>query len=153
TVRFTGFDLEVDGGNALARMAEGAGTVTLGVGVELTAPGGQPVQVLPLYRIDQARGMVQTPPVQVPGGGMVQVAAISPNEGQVRLAMQGLPGMAGSGGRPPSLSVDVTEKPLIQLVWIGLWVILMGGGLAVFQRLRQALQGAPQTVPAPADEP
>jgi cytochrome c biogenesis factor len=44
--------------------------------------------------------------------------------------------------------VDVTEKPLIQLVWIGLWVILMGGGLAVFQRLRQALQGAPHTVPA-----
>ncbi|HSL83628.1 MAG TPA: hypothetical protein VLF66_12710, partial [Thermoanaerobaculia bacterium] len=108
--------------------------------------GGRAVRVLPLYRIDQARGIVQTPPGQVPGGGMVQVAGLSPVEGQVRLAMQGLPGMAGTGGRSPSLSVDVTEKPLIQLVWIGLWVILLGGGLAVFQRLRQALQGAPQTV-------
>ncbi len=147
-VRFTGFDLGVDGGNALARMAEGSGTVTLGVGVELTGPGGDARQALPLYRIDQARGRVQTPPVAVPGGGTVRVAGINATEATVRLALQGLPGMADTTGRPPSLSVDVTEKPLIQLVWIGLWVILMGGGLAIFQRLRQAVQGAPTGVEA-----
>jgi cytochrome c-type biogenesis protein CcmF len=146
-VRFAGFDLGVDGGNALARMAEGAATVTLGVQVELTGPDGETRQVLPLYRIDQARGMVQTPPVAVPGGGMVRVAGINPAQGQARLTVQGLPGMSGEAGKPPSLAVDVTEKPLIQLVWFGLWVILTGGVLAVVNRLRQAMKGDPQALP------
>ena len=147
-VRFTGFDLGLDGGNALARMQAGAGTVTLGAKVELTGPDGETSQALPVYRIDQARGMVQTPPVTVAGGGRVYVEGIDPAGGQVRLAVQGLPGMSGAAGRPPALSVDVTEKPLIQLVWIGLWVILMGGALAVVNRLRQAMQPASATDPA-----
>ena len=90
--------------------------------------------------------MVQTPPVTVAGGGQVYVEGIDPAGGQVRLAVQGLPGMSGAAGRPPALSVDVTEKPLIQLVWIGLWVILMGGVLAVANRLRQAMQATPEAV-------
>jgi cytochrome c biogenesis factor len=42
-------------------------------------------------------------------------------------------------GTPPTLSVNVTEKPLLQLVWIGLYVVLADGAIAVFQRLRQAM--------------
>jgi cytochrome c biogenesis factor len=38
---------------------------------------------------------------------------------------------------PMKLSVDVTRKPLIQLVWFGLYVVILGGGLATFQRLRE----------------
>ena len=37
------------------------------------------------------------------------------------------------------LSVDVTRKPLIKLVWYGLYVVLAGGILATAQRLRDAL--------------
>jgi cytochrome c-type biogenesis protein CcmF len=147
-LRFAGFDLGLDGGNALARMMEGSGTVTLGVEVELTGPDGETRQLLPLYRIDQARGIVQTPPLAVPGGGTIQVSGINATEGQVRLTVQGLPGMGGQAGQPPALAVDVTEKPLIQLVWLGLWVILGGGSLAVINRLRQAMTPAPAAEPA-----
>jgi cytochrome c biogenesis factor len=33
--------------------------------------------------------------------------------------------------------VDVTRKPLIQLVWGGLYVVLFGGILATVQRFRE----------------
>jgi cytochrome c-type biogenesis protein CcmF len=143
-VRFAGFDLEAGGSNALAQMTSGAGgTVTLGAIVELTGPDGQTQRILPLYQIDQARGMVQTPPASVPGGGFVQLAGINATQGQVSVAVQGLPGMTGTAGKPPTLAVDVTEKPLIQLVWIGLYIILAGGAIAIVNRLRQAMLGAP----------
>ena len=141
-VRFAGFDLGAGGTNALAQMMEGgAGAVTLGAVVDLTGPNGETRRAMPLYQIDQARGVVQTPPASVPGGGMIQLAGINATEGEVRLAVQGLPGMIGVEGRPPTLAVDVTEKPLIQLVWFGLYVILAGGGIAIVNRVRQARKG------------
>jgi cytochrome c-type biogenesis protein CcmF len=139
-IRFAGFDLGVGGGNALTQMAAG-GNVTLGVQVDVTSPDGSTRKALPLYKIDQARGMVETPPEALPAGGTVTVAGINANEGVVRLAVQGAPGLS-TEGKPPTVSVDVTEKPLIQLVWIGLYVILAGGGLAIFTRARQAVQPA-----------
>jgi cytochrome c-type biogenesis protein CcmF len=143
-VKFAGFDLEAGGGNALAQMMEGGGgMVTLGAMVEVTGPDGETHQVLPLYQIDQSRGMVQTPPASVPGGGSVQIAGINATQGQVSLAVLGLPGMTEAAAKPPTLAVDVTEKPLIQLVWFGLYIVLLGGGLAIFNRLRQALRGTP----------
>jgi len=36
------------------------------------------------------------------------------------------------------LSIDVTKKPLINLVWYGLLVVLGGGGVAAWQRLRES---------------
>ena len=140
-LRFAGFDLGVGGGNALTQMAAG-GNVTLGVQLDVSGPEGGGGTVLPLYEIDQARGMVSTPPTALPAGGTVRVAGLSPREGLVRLAVEGAPGLSGAG-TPPTLSVDVTEKPLIQLVWIGLYVVLAGGGLAIFNRLRQAMRPVP----------
>ncbi|HYL71889.1 MAG TPA: hypothetical protein VEY89_11370 [Candidatus Dormibacteraeota bacterium] len=35
------------------------------------------------------------------------------------------------------LSLDVTRKPLISLVWGGLYVVLAGGILSTLNRLRQ----------------
>ncbi len=148
-VRFTDFDLEAGGENALTAMAEGGGPVTMGAKVEVTAPGGESHEVLPVYRFERSSGRVETPASPVPGGGFVTLAGINASEGKVRLALQGFPGMAD--GKPPTLSLDVTKKPLIQLVWLGLYVILAGGLLAVVQRLRQALR-LERREPAPAGE-
>jgi cytochrome c-type biogenesis protein CcmF len=148
TVRFGGFDLGVDG-NAFAKMNEGVGEVTLGVQVAVTGPDGESRQAVPLYRFDQASGRVETPPADVPGGGQVAVAGINASAGNVRLAFRGLPGMPSDAGEPAILSVDVSRKPLIQLVWFGLYVILLGGVLSTVYRLRQALSG--RTVPKPAE--
>ena len=39
---------------------------------------------------------------------------------------------------PAKLSIDVTRKPLIKLVWYGFYVVLIGGLIATFHRLREA---------------
>jgi cytochrome c-type biogenesis protein CcmF len=149
TVRFADFDLSAGGGNFMTEMASGR-DVTLGVRLEVTGPEGVSGQAVPLYRILQARGMVETPPTPLPAGGTVRVAGLSPRDGMVRLALEGVPGLSAEGS-PPTLSVDVTEKPLIQLVWFGLYVILAGGGLAIFNRLKQALRPVAVS-PGPAEE-
>jgi cytochrome c-type biogenesis protein CcmF len=113
------------------------------VQVGVTGPDGESRQAVPLYRFDQESGRVETPPTGVPGGGEVAVAGINASAGKVRLAFRGLPGMPGDAGEPAILSVDVSRKPLIQLVWFGLYVILFGGVLSTVYRLRQAVRGEP----------
>jgi cytochrome c-type biogenesis protein CcmF len=127
-VRFLNYDLDVEG-NAMAQMASGR-PVTIGAVVELTQ-AGRTSTVRPIYRLDPADGRVDTPPTALPGGGSIVLAGINASTGRVRLE---LPGLASSG----KLSVDVTRKPLIGLVWGGLYVVLAGGLLATFHRLREA---------------
>ncbi|HVS04270.1 MAG TPA: hypothetical protein VMT16_16010, partial [Thermoanaerobaculia bacterium] len=134
TVRFVGFDLEAGGTNALAQMT-GGGMVTLGARLEVTHDGASETLV-PLYKFNGA-GRVEAPPTPLPGGGQVLLTAIDATRGTAQLDFFGLPG--GGAGTPARLSVDVTQKPLIQLVWYGLYVVLAGGILATGQRLREAL--------------
>jgi cytochrome c-type biogenesis protein CcmF len=126
-VRFEGFDLPAEG-NAMAAMAAGQ-PVALGAALTVTR-GGQTTVLKPLYRLDPANGTVETPPAPLPGGGEIFVAGINPSNGAVQLELSGV-------ANPAKLSVDITRKPLIQLVWGGLYVVLLGGILATVQRLRE----------------
>jgi cytochrome c biogenesis factor len=58
------------------------------------------------------------------------VAGINATNGAVQLELAGV-------ANPAKLSLDVTRKPLIQLVWGGLYVVLLGGILATVQRFRE----------------
>ncbi len=127
-VRFEGFDLQAEG-NAMAAMAAGK-PMTVGAALSVTR-GGQTTVVTPLYRLDPANGTVETPPSPLPGGGEIVVAGINATNGAVQLELGGVP-------NPAKLSLDVTRKPLIQLVWGGLYVVLLGGILATVQRFREA---------------
>jgi hypothetical protein len=127
-VRFVRFDLEAEG-NALVQMAANR-PVTIGAVLEVTR-NGQTAAVRPLYRLNPADGRVETPPLALPGGGAVRVAGINASNGKVLLDLGGLPTTA-------HLAIDVTQKPLISLVWGGLYVVLAGGILATINRLRQS---------------
>lgn len=128
-VRFVDFDLNVDG-NALAQMASGD-PITIGGLVEVTPRGGRPTRVKPLYRLDAKTGEVQATPAALPGGGSLFLSGINASTGQVQLEVDGR-------STPARLSVDVTRKPLIKLVWYGLYIVLAGGFMATLQRLREA---------------
>jgi cytochrome c-type biogenesis protein CcmF len=128
-VRFVDFDLNVDG-NALAQMASGD-PITIGGVVEVTPEGGQPTRIKPLYRLDAKTGEVQATPAALPGGGSLFLAGINASTGEVQLEIDGR-------STPARLSVDVTHKPLIKLVWYGLYIVLAGGLMATLQRLREA---------------
>ncbi|MFY9825359.1 MAG: cytochrome c-type biogenesis CcmF C-terminal domain-containing protein [Thermoanaerobaculia bacterium] len=126
-VKFTGFNLEVQG-NAMAAMAAGK-PMTIGARLAVTR-GGQTVELQPLYKLNPASGQVETPPVELPGGGALAISGINATNGAVQLEAAGV-------ASPMKLSVDVTRKPLIQLVWFGLYVVILGGVLATAQRLRE----------------
>jgi cytochrome c-type biogenesis protein CcmF len=132
-VTFVGFDLQADG-NALAQMESG-GPVTVGATLDVRRNGASE-RVLPLYRF-QTDGRVESPPAGLPGGGVIFLTGINATDGSVRLVARGV-GAANNGGTPPKLSLDVTKKPLINLVWYGLYIVLAGGGLAAVHRYRQA---------------
>jgi cytochrome c-type biogenesis protein CcmF len=132
-VRFEGFDLQAEG-NAMAQMTSG-GPVTIGA-VLAVEHGGESRTVEPLYRF-RPSGDVESPPVALPGGGLVYVTGINATAGAIRLELRGVAG-AAAAGRPPRLSVDVTRKPLISLVWYGLYVVLAGGAVAAVHRAREA---------------
>jgi cytochrome c-type biogenesis protein CcmF len=127
-VRFVRFDLEVEG-NALAQMAANR-PVTIGAVLEVTQ-GGRTATVRPLYRLDPADGKVETPPLLLPGGGAVRVGGINASSGKALIDLGGI-------ANPMRLSIDVTRKPLISLVWGGLYVVLAGGILATVNRFRQS---------------
>jgi cytochrome c-type biogenesis protein CcmF len=127
-VRFVAFDLDAEG-NAMAQMAAGK-PVVIGAKLDVTRDG-KTSQIKPLYRLNPATGQVEAIPAALPGGGQVAITGIDASNGAVRLEVDGV-------NLPARLSIDVTEKPLIQLVWGGLYIVLIGGLMATVQRLRQA---------------
>jgi cytochrome c-type biogenesis protein CcmF len=126
-IRFVGFDLNAQG-NAMAQMAAG-GMVTIGTEIEITR-GGKATTLKPVYRLNPANGAVDTPPMDLPGGGAIFVSGINASDGAVQFQVSGI-------SNPAKLSVDVTRKPLIQLVWYGLYIVLLGGAVATVFRSRQ----------------
>ncbi len=132
-VKFEGFDLQADG-NAMAQMQAG-GQVTIGAVLAVNRAGSPPVKIRPLYKF-RSSGEVETPPMDLPGGGAVALRGINASAGAVQLELQGV-GTASTPSVPAKLSLDITRKPLIQLVWFGLYVVLAGGLLALVQRVRQ----------------
>ena len=129
-VHFVDFDL-TESGNPMNQLAAGQ-QVTIGASVQINR-GEESQLVRPIYRFDP-NGRVETPPIALPGGGWIALTGITPRNGQIQLDIAGIQ----TDPIPAKLSIDVTEKPLINLVWYGLYVVLIGGILATINRLRNA---------------
>jgi len=139
-VRFLGFNMNRNG-NALAQMTQGK-PVEIGAQLEVSR-AGVTQQLEPVYQFSGS-GQVQFPALPLPGGGRIAVGAVNASASSVQLLLDGV---GAAGGEPARLSLDVTRKPLIKMVWYGLYVVLAGGLLALAQRVRQL--AAP--VPSAAD--
>ncbi|MEL7060039.1 MAG: cytochrome c-type biogenesis CcmF C-terminal domain-containing protein, partial [Acidobacteriota bacterium] len=124
-------ELAVDGQQSLTRFASG-GAMEIGARLEVHQQGEQ--QWTPLEAVYRfaADGRASAPPVELPGSGVVSLTGVDPRSGQVQLDVAGVI----AEPLPARLSIDVTEKPLIQLVWLGLFVVLVGGALSTTKRLR-----------------
>ena len=71
----------------------------------------------------------------------MQVLAVSPSDGAVALRLRGIskdPALEHQAATRESLSLEVTRKPLISLVWGGFYVLMAGGFLALIKRAREA---------------
>ncbi len=119
-VKYTFVDFDVQG------MASGEPTIAAQLRAEI---GGRTVPVRPLI---QVRGGRQNHvPDYLPGGGSVSIVAVDPQKGRVGLE---LPGMATRPEQSDVLAVEVSTKPLINLVWLGAIIMLASGFLTVLRR-------------------
>ncbi len=134
TVRFLEFDLGPDGADQARLAATGAATVA--AAVEVTR-GGKTELARPILQLVPGRRW-EAVPSELPGGGSVTLTALTPAEGSVVLALSGV--ASNTEPIPARLALDVTRKPLINLVWGGLYIVLAGGVLATLHRLKQALR-------------
>jgi len=87
--------------------------------------GGRTVPVRPVLEVNTKTGMRNSIPDYLPGGGSVEIAQVDPNSGRVSLRLPGLTHEAAQEGAV--LAVEVSTKPLINLVWLG--AILMVGSV------------------------
>jgi cytochrome c-type biogenesis protein CcmF len=129
TVRFVKFDLDAESNAAMASPVADK-PVTVGANLEITR-GGKTAALRPTYQLNATTGETMSQPATLPGGGTITVVGIDATSGAVQLETAGI-------SVPPRLSVDVTHKPLIQMVWGGLYIVLIGGLMATVQRLRDA---------------
>ena len=130
-VKYTFVDFDRQMGSDLVRVAAR-------MRVEI---GGRTVPVRPVLEMNMASGMPTSIPDYLPGGGSVQITSVDPNTGRVAIEVPGM----GGGHEGTILAVEVSTKPLINLVWIGAIVMLGSAFLSVIRRvldLRRAPAGA-----------
>jgi cytochrome c-type biogenesis protein CcmF len=113
-----------------------------------------------VFHMDGREPEAEQPDIPGVPGGKLRVMAVSPNDGAVVLRLTGVsknPAEEFHAATVESLSVDVTRKPLIALVWAGFYVMMAGGLLAFVKRAgeaRRAVLEASERSPAePAPVP
>ena len=138
-------------------MMQGGKEVLVLTDLTITPPDGSKhdATVRFVYHLDG--GEPDSPEVEVPGvaGAVMKVVAVSPSDGAVVLRLRGISKDRASefqAATRESLSLEVTRKPLINLVWGGFYVMMAGGLLALFKRTREARR-AVVPVSEPSREP
>jgi cytochrome c-type biogenesis protein CcmF len=85
----------------------------------------------------------ESPETPLPGKGRLKLLRVSPNEGTCEIELLGIaPGGDLKPATGETLSVDLTTKPLISLVWGGFYVMMAGGLVALVRRARDSRQAA-----------
>ncbi|MGE5415033.1 MAG: heme lyase CcmF/NrfE family subunit [Syntrophomonadaceae bacterium] len=153
-VGYTLKDLNAD----RSAMMSGGNQILVLADLTLTMPdGNHDAEIRYLYHLDTQTA--DAPEATLPGypSAKARMLAVSPNDGAVILRLTGVsknPKDEFQAATVESLSVDVTHKPLIALVWGGFYVMMAGGLLAFVKRAGEArravLEGSPREIPAEA---
>lgn len=123
------------------------GTFTIGSRLQVTT-GGKTAEVTPKFIVTLGgpEGQrMESPDTPLPGTekGLVRVRRVSPGDSAVELELVGVdPSGDLKPAIPETLSIDVTTKPLISLVWGGFYIMMLGGLLAMLKRAKDARQAA-----------
>ena len=124
-------------------MLRGGKEILVLTDLTITPPDGGKHDVTLRYVYHMDGGEPEAPEIEIPGrpGAFMKVEAVSPSDGSVVLRVRGLakdPRSEFQAATRESLSVEVTKKPLINLVWAGFYVMMAGGLLALVKRAREA---------------
>jgi cytochrome c-type biogenesis protein CcmF len=124
-------------------MMRGEKKVLVLTDLTITPPDGSThdMTVKYVFHLDGREADAEELPIPGLPNGKIRVLAVSPNDGAVVVSMTGVsknPADEFQAATVESLSVDVTHKPLIALVWGGFYVMMAGGLLAFVRRAREA---------------
>ncbi|MGH9367562.1 MAG: cytochrome c-type biogenesis CcmF C-terminal domain-containing protein, partial [Thermoanaerobaculia bacterium] len=124
-------------------MMRGEKAILVLADVTITPPDGINREATLRYVFQLDGREAEAPEAEIPGvpGGKMRVIAVSPNDGAAVLRLRGIskdPAAEYQAATTESLSVDVTRKPLISLVWGGFYVLMAGATLALVKRSREA---------------
>jgi cytochrome c-type biogenesis protein CcmF len=111
--------------------------------------GGRTVPVRPVLEMNLATGIPNRIPDYLPGGGSVTIANVDPNTGRVALELPGMPQRGGG----KVLAVEVSTKPLINLVWLGAILMLASVFMSMTRRILDVRRPEPKAAAAFAPAP
>jgi cytochrome c-type biogenesis protein CcmF len=117
--RFEDFDVQGMGGPNL--------TIAARVVAEI---GGRSVPVRPVLEVSTEKGLQRSVPAYMPGGGSVEIVSVDAAQGRVGL---GVPGMV-KPQQDEILAIEVSTKPLINLVWLGAVLMVASAFMSVLRR-------------------
>jgi cytochrome c-type biogenesis protein CcmF len=124
-------------------MMQGGKEVLVLTDVTVTPPDGSKhdATIRYVYHLDGTEP--EAPEAEVPGvaGAFMKVMAVSPTDGSVVMRLRGMskdPAKEFQAATRENLSIEMTRKPLINLVWGGFYVMMAGGLLALVKRTREA---------------
>ncbi|MBI3947949.1 MAG: cytochrome c biogenesis protein CcsA, partial [Armatimonadetes bacterium] len=113
----------------------GDGGGSIGAVVKVQQPDGKSATVVPSVTPSESSELVPHP-AKLPGTGIsVELAGIAVP--RVQLSITGLPTAAPAGPRE-EVVVDVSNKPLINVLWLGTVLVLTGGLVAAVRRSGEA---------------
>jgi cytochrome c-type biogenesis protein CcmF len=136
---FTLKDLNAD----RAAMMSGGNTILVLADLIITPPDGTSHDATIKYVFNLTTQEADAPEIALPGypNAKARILAVSPNDGAAIVRLTGVsknPNEEFQAATVESLSVDVTHKPLIALVWGGFYVMMAGGLLAFLKRAGEA---------------
>jgi cytochrome c-type biogenesis protein CcmF len=113
----------------------------------ITPPDGSKHDATVRYLYNMDGGEADAPELEVPGvaGAFMKVMAVSPSDGAVALRLRGISkdrAKEFQAATRENLSIELTHKPLINLVWGGFYVLMAGGLMALVKRTREARRAA-----------
>lgn len=130
---FTFQKFDVSGGHA-----EAAGEVMSAKAQLVVEYDGKTENVAPELRVD-AKEVTPIARKFDNDRGEVVITAIRPEDGGVKLKVSGT-FVPPNDSKPAVLVVEVSQKPLILLFWIGTAIIFIGGGLSMIERRRRKMR-------------
>lgn len=131
-------DLQITFNKFLVKMGGGTQEVTADLSVTLNSYGkSQQYSLQPM--IKAGGGKMESNEVQVPGSGYyLKVASVNASAGTVVLSVRS-PQTAGQDKRD-MLAVEVSEKPLISVLWFGTIIFICGSFLTLLNRRTRKTQ-------------